>query len=120
MDLPQHDIPDTPAQRARDRKRLLRAFNLSLASVLLICVVFFAQADFDFRAFSVMPHSMAGLHFFNPVPVMKLEEVVAGLKTDPALCTALAAQVRQMGHTAVQAQDNPGFIVNLAGRALTT
>ena len=66
------------------------------------------------------PQRMAGLHFFNPVPVMKLVEVVAGLKTDPALCTALAAQVRQMGHTAVQAQDSPGFIVNHAGRGFTT
>jgi len=66
------------------------------------------------------PQRMAGLHFFNPVPVMKLVEVVAGLKTDPALCTALAAQVRQMGHTPVQVQDSPGFIVNHAGRGYTT
>ncbi|MGP1684132.1 MAG: 3-hydroxyacyl-CoA dehydrogenase NAD-binding domain-containing protein, partial [Giesbergeria sp.] len=66
------------------------------------------------------PQRMAGLHFFNPVPVMKLVEVVAGLKTNPALCTALAAQVRQMGHTAVQAKDSPGFIVNHAGRGYTT
>lgn len=61
MDLPQHDIPDSPAQRARDRRRVLRAFNASLAAVLLIVVVFFAQSAFDFRAFSVMPHSVAGL-----------------------------------------------------------
>lgn len=70
MDLPQHDIPDTPAQRARDRKRLLRAFNLSLASVLLICVVFFAQADFDFRAFTVMPHDPAGLVGLLTAPLL--------------------------------------------------
>ena len=61
MALPQDDIPDTPAQRARDRGRVLRAFNLSLATVLVLTVVFFAQSGFDFRAFTVMPHDPAGL-----------------------------------------------------------
>ncbi|MDY0106437.1 MAG: 3-hydroxyacyl-CoA dehydrogenase [Giesbergeria sp.] len=66
------------------------------------------------------PQRFAGLHFFNPVPVMKVVEVVPGLRTDPALCSALADLVRQMGHAPVQAQDTPGFIVNHAGRGYTT
>jgi len=66
------------------------------------------------------PQRFAGLHFFNPVPLMKLVEVVPGLRTDPALCAALADLVRAMGHTPVQAQDTPGFIVNHAGRGYTT
>ena len=61
MDLPQDDIPDTPAQRARDRRRVLRAFNVSLAAVLVLTVIFFSQSGFDFRAFTVMPHDPAGL-----------------------------------------------------------
>lgn len=66
------------------------------------------------------PAQMAGFHFFNPVPLMKVVEVVAGLKTDPAVCDALAQYARAMGHTPVQAQDTPGFIVNHAGRGYTT
>jgi 3-hydroxybutyryl-CoA dehydrogenase len=66
------------------------------------------------------PQQFAGYHFFNPVPLMKVVEVVAGLKTDLAVCTALAAYAKQMGHTAVQAQDTPGFIVNHAGRGYGT
>ncbi|RZJ15264.1 MAG: 3-hydroxyacyl-CoA dehydrogenase [Haliea sp.] len=66
------------------------------------------------------PQRMAGYHFFNPVPLMKVVEVIAGLKTDPSICEALAAYARQMGHTPVQAQDTPGFIVNHAGRAYGT
>jgi 3-hydroxybutyryl-CoA dehydrogenase len=62
----------------------------------------------------------AGYHFFNPVPLMKVVEVVAGLKTDPAICAGLAEYARQMGHTPVQAQDTPGFIVNHAGRGYGT
>ena len=46
--------------------------------------------------------------------------MVAGLKTDPALCQALTAYARAMGHTPVQAQDTPGFIVNHAGRGFGT
>lgn len=66
------------------------------------------------------PQRVAGYHFFNPVPLMKVVEVVAGLKTDPAVCAGLADYAGQMGHTAVQAQDTPGFIVNHAGRGYGT
>ncbi len=66
------------------------------------------------------PQRFAGFHFFNPVPLMKVVEVVAGLRTDEAVCAGLAAYARQMGHTPVLAQDTPGFIVNHAGRGYGT
>ncbi len=66
------------------------------------------------------PQRFAGYHFFNPVPLMKVVEVIAGLKTDPEVCLGLSTYGRQMGHTPVQAQDTPGFIVNHAGRAYGT
>jgi len=66
------------------------------------------------------PAQFAGYHFFNPVPLMKVVEVIAGLKTDPAVCERLSQFARQMGHTPVNAQDTPGFIVNHAGRGYGT
>ncbi len=66
------------------------------------------------------PQRFAGYHFFNPVPLMKVVEVIAGLKTDPEVCARLSAFAKEMGHTAVQAQDTPGFIVNHAGRGYGT
>jgi 3-hydroxybutyryl-CoA dehydrogenase len=66
------------------------------------------------------PQRFAGYHFFNPVPLMKVVEVVAGLKTSAPVRDALAAYAREMGHTPVQAQDTPGFIVNHAGRGYGT
>ncbi len=66
------------------------------------------------------PQRMAGFHFFNPVPLMKVVEVVAGFKTDDAVCRQLAGYAAQMGHSAVQAKDTPGFIVNHAGRGYGT
>ncbi len=66
------------------------------------------------------PAQMAGLHFFNPVPLMKVVEVIGGLKTSPTVTQALTDYVRQTGHTPVQAADTPGFIVNHAGRGYNT
>ncbi|SFD65834.1 3-hydroxyacyl-CoA dehydrogenase [Paracidovorax konjaci] len=66
------------------------------------------------------PERFAGFHFFNPVPLMKVVEVIAGLKTDAAVCDRLADYARAMGHTPVRAQDTPGFIVNHAGRGFGT
>ena len=66
------------------------------------------------------PGQFAGFHFFNPVPLMKVVEVIAGLRSDASVCAALSAFARQMGHIPVQAQDTPGFIVNHAGRGFGT
>lgn len=66
------------------------------------------------------PDQFAGYHFFNPVPLMKVVEVIAGLKTNSNICTALSEYAKQMGHKAVVAQDTPGFIVNHAGRGYGT
>ncbi|MEI7782885.1 MAG: 3-hydroxyacyl-CoA dehydrogenase [Betaproteobacteria bacterium] len=66
------------------------------------------------------PAQLVGFHFFNPVPLMKVVEVIAGLKTNPAVAQALARFAREMGHTPVQAADTPGFIVNHAGRGYNT
>ncbi|WP_204731350.1 3-hydroxyacyl-CoA dehydrogenase [Hydrogenophaga laconesensis] len=66
------------------------------------------------------PAQLAGYHFFNPVPLMKVVEVIAGLKTSASVCQRLTDYTRQFGHTPVAAQDTPGFIVNHAGRGYGT
>ncbi|MDR3098580.1 MAG: 3-hydroxyacyl-CoA dehydrogenase [Paraburkholderia sp.] len=66
------------------------------------------------------PSRVAGYHFFNPVPLMKVVEVIDGLRSDPAAGSALMALARRMGHTPVRAKDMPGFIVNHAGRGMNT
>lgn len=66
------------------------------------------------------PTRVAGYHFFNPVPLMKVVEVIDGLRGDPAAGDALMDLARRMGHTPVRAKDMPGFIVNHAGRGMNT
>jgi 3-hydroxybutyryl-CoA dehydrogenase len=63
------------------------------------------------------PGRVAGYHFFNPVPVLKIVEVVDGVRTEPWATDALAALAKRFGHAAVRCKDTPGFIVNHAGRA---
>ncbi|MET3916912.1 3-hydroxybutyryl-CoA dehydrogenase [Variovorax sp. OAS795] len=66
------------------------------------------------------PQRVAGLHFFNPVPLMKVAEVIAAVRTAPAVVTTLRDLVEGAGHRAVVAADQPGFLVNHAGRGLYT
>ncbi|MFB4318107.1 3-hydroxyacyl-CoA dehydrogenase [Actinomadura sp. 21ATH] len=66
------------------------------------------------------PGRLAGLHFFNPVPLMRLVEVVPGARTEGWIPGALAGLVRRLGHEPVLAPDAPGFLVNHAGRGLVT
>jgi 3-hydroxybutyryl-CoA dehydrogenase len=66
------------------------------------------------------PQRVAGFHFFNPVPVMKIVEVIGGILTAETVVDQLLALGRDWGHTAVRAKDTPGFIVNHAGRGLGT
>ena len=60
------------------------------------------------------PRQLAGFHFFNPVPLMRVVEVIAGLKTDPVVCERLTAFAREFGHTPVSAQDTPGLLHAIA------
>jgi len=66
------------------------------------------------------PQRVVGFHFFNPVPLMKVVEVIQGLKTDPRIVAALNELSRAFGHRPVVAKDTPGFIINHAGRAYGT
>ena len=63
------------------------------------------------------PGRVAGYHFFNPVPVLKIVEVVDGVQTERWATDALTGLAKRFGHTPVRCKDTPGFIVNHAGRA---
>jgi 3-hydroxybutyryl-CoA dehydrogenase len=62
------------------------------------------------------PERVAGFHFFNPVPVLRVVEVVRGLRTSPDTVEALTRLARQFGHEPVRCKDTPGFLINHAGR----
>jgi 3-hydroxybutyryl-CoA dehydrogenase len=65
------------------------------------------------------PQRFAGFHFFNPVPLMKLVEVIDGLRTEEWVGEALMAVGRRMTREPVRLKDAPGFLVNQVGRGFT-
>ena len=62
------------------------------------------------------PERVVGMHFFNPVPLMALVEVISGPSTSPEVTDAVATLARRLGKTPVVAADTPGFIVNRVAR----
>ena len=62
------------------------------------------------------PQRLVGMHFFNPVPLMKLVEVVHGLQTDGAVADAIFDLSKAWGKVPVHAKSTPGFIVNRIAR----
>jgi len=66
----------------------------------------------EIAAATKRPQRFVGLHFFNPVPVMKLVEVVRTIATDPAVYEEMVNFGAKLGKTPVRAQDGGGFIVN--------
>ena len=66
----------------------------------------------EIAASTKRPQRFVGLHFFNPVPVMKLVEVVKTIATDPAVYEEMVAFGAKLGKTPVRANDSGGFIVN--------
>lgn len=84
------------------------ATNTSSLSVTAIA------ADCDY------PERVAGFHFFNPVPLMKIVEIIPGISTQQSVVDVLTDLAKRMGHLGVVAKDTPGFIVNHGGRAYGT
>jgi 3-hydroxybutyryl-CoA dehydrogenase len=66
----------------------------------------------EIAAATKRPHRFVGLHFFNPVPVMRLVEVVRTIATDAAVYEEMVAFGTKLGKTPVRANDSGGFIVN--------
>ena len=65
------------------------------------------------------PGRVLGLHFFNPVPLMALVEVVVTERTDPAVADEAERRISAWGKTTVRCADSPGFIVNRVNRPFT-
>jgi 3-hydroxybutyryl-CoA dehydrogenase len=61
---------------------------------------------------TMRPDRVAGMHFMNPVPLMKLVEIVRGIATSPETLATVAALAERLGKTVIHSDDRAGFIVN--------
>jgi 3-hydroxybutyryl-CoA dehydrogenase len=99
------------------KRELFRALESRIAPDAVIATNTSSLSVTEIAAGCGNPGRVGGLHFFNPPPLMRLVEVIGGMRSDPTLVEALTGFVRRMGKHPVVATDTPGFVVNHAGRA---
>src|SRR5699024_8288008 len=66
----------------------------------------------EIAAATTRPEKVIGMHFMNPVPIMKLVEVIRGLQTADETYQVVADITKQLNKTSVEVQDFPGFVAN--------
>ena len=86
-------------------ERVVQAQTIILSNTSSLCITELAAA-------TSRPDRFGGLHFFNPVPLMKLVEVIRALTTSDATYDTVFAFARSLGKEPITAPDRPGFIVN--------
>jgi len=94
------------------KKELFKKLDALLAPHAIICTNTSSLCVIEMAAVTHRPKLIAGLHFFNPVPLMKLVEVVKTIVTSQETIDTLFAFAAKIGKKPILAQDTPGFIVN--------
>lgn len=102
------------------KRELFRALEAILGDDAVLATNTSSLTVSEIAAGCAKPARVAGLHFFNPVPLMKVAEVIAAVRTAPAAVQLLKTITEGAGHRAVVTADQPGFLVNHAGRGLYT
>ncbi len=105
-------VIEAVTERAEVKRALLAAVASVVGTDALIATNTSALSVTDLAAAVPEPARFAGLHFFNPAPVMKVVEVVRALQTDEAVVERLVAFVGALGKDPVVVKDRPGFLVN--------
>src|SRR5687767_9383223 len=114
---PCHVVVEAIVEDLEPKKRLFAELEKTVSAECILASNTSSLSVTAMAAACKRPQRVAGYHFFNPVPVMKIVEVVAGERTAPWATEALSALARRFGHTPVRCKDTPGFVVNHAGRA---
>ena len=94
------------------KTKLFRELDELLAPHSIICTNTSSLCVIELAAKTKRPNRVAGLHFFNPVPIMKLVEVVKTIATTQDVVDDLFAFAKKLGKEPILAQDTPGFVVN--------
>jgi 3-hydroxybutyryl-CoA dehydrogenase len=94
------------------KRQVYTALDGVLGEPAILCSNTSSLCITELAATTKRPDRFAGLHFFNPVPLMKLVEVIRALPTSEATYTSVFAFAQSLGKEAVTAPDRPGFIVN--------
>jgi 3-hydroxybutyryl-CoA dehydrogenase len=117
---PAHVVVEAIVEDIEVKQALMRDLEAVVSAGCLIATNTSSLSVTSIAAACQRPDRVGGFHFFNPVPLMKVVEVIDGVMTAPWVVEALTDLARRMGHAPVKAKDTPGFIVNHAGRGYGT
>lgn len=117
---PCHVVVEAVAERMEIKHAVRMGLEAAVHADCIIATNTSSLSVTGFAAGAQRPQRIAGFHFFNPVPLMRLVEVIGGALTDERAVDALMALGRRLGHRPVRTTDTPGFLVNHAGRAFGT
>jgi 3-hydroxybutyryl-CoA dehydrogenase len=107
------DVLVEAATEQRELKaKLLREADAALPETSLLLTNTSSLSITWLAAQTKRPDRVAGMHFMNPVPLMKLVEIVRGLATSPATLGVVSALAERLGKTVIHSEDRAGFIVN--------
>jgi 3-hydroxybutyryl-CoA dehydrogenase len=115
-----HLIVEAIVENLDAKRELFRQLETIVADKCLLATNTSSLSVTAIAAACRLPGRVGGFHFFSPVPLMKIVEVIDGLLTEPWVGATLTALAERMGHAPVHAKDTPGFIVNHAGRGYGT
>jgi 3-hydroxybutyryl-CoA dehydrogenase len=99
-------------ENAETKKQLFRAADEALPAHAILASNTSSIPITELAAVTSRPERVIGMHFFNPVPVLPLVEVIRAEQTSDATAAAIVALARELGKTPAEANDFPGFVSN--------
>ena len=116
VDVPADLVIEAIIEEAEAKRKLFAAIEKVVAPSAIITSNTSSIPITQLAATLRHPDRFAGLHFFNPAPVMKLVEIISGVATDESVTDKLKLFVQSINKVSVVANDAPGFIVNRVAR----
>jgi 3-hydroxybutyryl-CoA dehydrogenase len=105
-------VVEAASENEETKKELFRTFDAKTRPDCILASNTSSISITKIAAVTGRAGAVIGMHFFNPVPVMKLVEVIRGHETSDAVYTAIHQLAEKLGKTPVEVQDYPGFVSN--------
>lgn len=106
-------VIEAVVEKVEAKKEVFRALDAVVRSDTVLATNTSSLSVTEIAAVCHLPDRVLGIHFFNPVPVMKLVELVVPEETRPDVVAAARAFAERLGKQVIASKDRPGFIVNL-------
>ena len=111
-------VIESVVEKAEVKKKLFQELDNVCPEEVIFCSNTSSISITDLSSVTVRPDKVIGLHFFSPAPVMKLVEVIKGLKTSRQTTDTIVELANKFGKEPVLVKDSPGFLVNRINNAL--